>query len=149
METVKIFDIFGITRTMLGGESLGPELVTNGDFSLASDWNPTGATIAGGVATFDFALNPSPRIFQSIVAAVFGKSYRLTYEIVSNTMVGGTFNFFASSSLVTPSLVLVDTAGSHTVDIVYNGAGDRLYFRHLSASSGMLVLDNVSLKEIL
>ena len=132
-----------------GGDPFGPDLVTNGDFALTSNWSPVGVTIAGGVAEFDFALNPSPRIIQSIVAGVFGESYQLMYEIVSNTMAGGTFNFYASSSLVTPSLVLVDTAGSHTVDIIYNGAGNRLYFRHLGASSGKLVLDNVILRKIL
>ena len=67
----------------------GSELVVNGDFATDSDWTLNHWTISGGVAVADGSSALS--IYQGATSGVVGKSYKVTYEVVSISQ--GSFRF--------------------------------------------------------
>ncbi len=70
----------------------GAELVTNGDFATDSNWNKNSNwTISGGVAIADGSSDLD--INQGTTIATIGKSYKITYEVVSISQGGFFFKF--------------------------------------------------------
>uniref|UniRef100_A0A6M3ILR8 Putative tail protein n=1 Tax=viral metagenome TaxID=1070528 RepID=A0A6M3ILR8_9ZZZZ len=114
-------------------ETLGSELVTNGSFSVGTDWTlQEGWTIGSGVATCDGT--DGRRISQN-VGAVTGTPYRISYDITARTaglvaieLGGGTY---------------VSTVGSYSY--VRYATGASVSFR---SSSFVGSIDNVSIREI-
>jgi hypothetical protein len=118
-------------------QTLGSELVTNGDFATDSDWTKgTGWTISGGTANFNGGNNQS--LSQDGIVAN-NKKYKLTYTI-SNYVQGGINWRFGTSSNLTP----VRSANGTYVEYITSTGSD---FRGISSGASELSIDNVSVKE--
>jgi len=118
-------------------QTLGSELVTNGDFATDSDWTKgTGWTISGGTANFDGFSNQS--LSQDGIVAN-SKKYKLTYTI-SNYVQGGINWRFGTSSNLTP----VRSANGTYVEFITSTGSD---FRGISSGASEFSIDNVSVKE--
>ena len=129
----------------------GSEKIVNGDFSSASGWSTSNASISNGVATLTGVPSQESNITRSDANGANGKTYKLTYTIISNNLIG-TGSLFAG--LITINEIIFKTnipmtVGTHTV--VGNSAGTGANFSlHISSgfTGGELVLDNISVKEI-
>jgi len=121
------------------GLVLGPELVTNGDFSSPSGWTlGTGAAIAGGVLSYSGGTSGNttqPTVNQS------GKTYIVTFTVVSRSAGSVRVRFAANAEGA-----LQTAAGTYT-----------LYTKSLSNNSDIIVetngafvgsIDNISVKEL-
>ena len=135
----------------------GSEKVTNGDFATDSDWTKgSTTTISNGQCTFTASGVAQSLIQGNLWAAnsLSGKTVKLTYTIVSNNLnvtlfrVGG---FSGASGF--PVTTLNSEVGTHTVQIVITSSGgtDNAidFYIQSAATTGALVLDNVSVKEVL
>lgn len=135
------------------GLVLGPELVTNGDFTSATGWTPgTGWTINGGTATFT-ATGANSALSTIAPAAVSGRTYEIRYTVVSNTLNGGALRLgaFSGASYFSSLFQLQATPGTYVVRLVSvpSGVGNVLDFWVTSgATSGALTIDNISVKEL-
>ena len=136
----------------------GADKVTDGDF-------PTGTTAwslqaNASIGNNELTLNGSSvsvYAIQSLFSASLynGKILKLTYTVVENTLVGsGTFNVgnYSGSSIVSGlQLSLNTTVGTHNIFITLNSSGNNnvldLWIPS-SNTSGSLVIDNVSIKEV-
>jgi len=113
------------------GLALGPEVITNGDFSAgATGWTlGTGWTISGGVATHTGTA--SGNLAQSPLVA--GRAYRITMNVTN-----GTVNVYAGSS----SFVLNLTGN---INLILIASSSQVFIQ--SAIDGVTV-DNVSYREL-
>lgn len=136
---------------------LGSERVTNGDFASGSTgWTlGTGWAVASGQATFTANSTNSAIQQTGFPPSSAGKTYRISYTVVSNTLNGGFLrvggfsggSFFGSAAINVPTSV-----GQQTQTIVVSapsGAGNVFDMWVTSgATSGAITLDNISVKEI-
>jgi hypothetical protein len=122
------------------GLVLGPELVTNGDFSSASDWTLTGtASIGGGQLTLP-AASAEARQTTSVVA---GRSYEIT---VVRGGSGITVFYLGTLSSGGLSAFQMNTAGTFRFILVASSANPGLVrFAHVGGT-GSVTIDNVSVK---
>jgi hypothetical protein len=119
-------------------EQLGSELVTNGDFSSASDWtfSGSGVAISGGKLNF----TGTTREATQSISVVNTKTYRVSYEVS---------NFSAGSvrAEIGSSIGIERTAnGIYSEYIVASGA-NTIEIDAVSVFTGSI--DNVSVKEVL
>jgi hypothetical protein len=135
---------------------IGAEEVTNGDFATDTDWSKSAnTTISGGQATF--AANG---VTQSLIQtnawaadSLSGKQVQLTYTIISNSLNGGAFRIGGITGASAFDLTgLTASVGTHIVILnVRTSAGtDNAidFYITPTATSGTLVIDNVSIKEV-
>ena len=124
---------------------LGPELVTNGDFSVDSNWTKqVGWSISGGKANSDGSGNYQS-ISQSSLVSPVGKTYKVTYEVSdyvsgeARCILGGfTFGQITSSNGVVTEYLTASNASSNTF----------VYIE--TRGSGFIgSIDNVSVKEVI
>ena len=141
---------------LVADETIGAETITNGDFATDSDWTKSSnVSISGGQATFT-ANSAAQYIIQGSLwpaNSLSGQKVKLTYTIVSNSLNGGNFRIggYTGASAFTLN-GLVTTVGTHNIILdVRTTAGDDnaidLYITS-AATSGALVIDNVSVKQI-
>jgi hypothetical protein len=132
----------GLQLDLSKGLTLGSELVTNGDFSGGSTgWTyfvggTSTASISGGQATITKGSGIA-YIAQSLL--VQNTVYSCTLDIVSIT---GTASVQNGNSASYGSFT---TAGTKTFTFMHNVANANMY---LSADSGTVVFDNVSIKQV-
>ena len=122
-------------------QSLGNELITNGDFATASNWTLTQATISNGAATFTTTDGSFSGIRQNVFT--IGKTYLISVEV---------------SNLIGTAEVNTNAVASIGLDITSNGVK---YFymkaentdieikRKFGQTSVSAAIDNVSVKEVL
>ena len=141
---------------LVADETIGAETITNGDFATDSDWTKSSnVSISGGQATFT-ANSAAQYIIQGSLwpaNSLSGQKVKLTYTIVSNSLNAGNFRIggYTGASAFTLN-GLVTTVGTHNIILdVRTTAGDDnaidLYITS-SATSGALVIDNVSVKQV-
>ena len=136
---------------------LGNELVTNGDFATDTSWSKSAnTTISGGQATF--AANG---VTQSLIQAnawtadsLSGKKVQLTYTIISNSLNAGDFRIGGITGASAFNLTgLTASVGTYTVilDVRTSAGTDNAidFYITSTATSGTLVIDNVSIKEVI
>jgi hypothetical protein len=132
-------EIVTIGNRVNGVADSTPELVTNGTFDTDTDWTKeTGWTIIGGQAVFSGT--PGSVLSQLIVQE--GKTYSLTLDLISTDdrcRVG----YYSSGWMVIDSLY---GAGTHTSVFTAYGSGIIGFY---TVTGNSLVIDNVSIKEIL
>ncbi len=128
----------------VGGEILGPELITNGDFIDGSDWtNLQNVTIAGGQA--DFTSTPND-MRQEGISLVNGVTYRLTISVSGGVFAGLGMSLQLGSN---NTVGRIDANGILSLDITDDGTNNRLRFRSTGGNTFVGIIDNISLKEIL
>lgn len=119
--------------------SIGPELVTNGDFATDTVWTKgTGWTIASGVAT---ATNASGTLSQSIPALTPGLTYRVEYTL---TLVSGSVNI--QPNLGSTVATSRSASGTYSQNIVHAGATTLTFV--IVGQSGTSNIDNVSVRQV-
>jgi len=133
-------------------EVIGGEEVTNGDFATDSDWGEIyGGEIVSNQMVLDCGVTANAYTDQfNPIAYSIGKTYKITVEIVSNTTGVALSLYPATNAPITSTLTIGDIAGTHTATFTPNytsGTGKRIVLRALS-STGTLVIDNVSVKEV-
>lgn len=129
-----------------GGETLGPELITNGDFATDTDWTKgSGWQIDVGIA--DFRNASEGDLLQSIPTLEGGSTYRLAI-----TTFNGTYGSFGLAIRLgsNNNKESITSDGVHSFDITADSINSnfRLW---VSSTSGLtdVQIDNVSLKKIL
>jgi len=125
--------------------NLGDELVVNGGFDTDTDWVKGGVTISGGNAVFNIVAG-NPRLSQLLGVAV-GVMCKITYEIISNTSDVDDFRLYSGGMFTQTSLD--SSAGIHTLYLPSISLSADLIIRQLGGTIGEIVLDNVSVKEVL
>ena len=123
-----------------GGETLGSELVTNGDFATDSDWNDsgTGWTISGGNLN---ASNVNAASTTQSGYTFVGKTFQVSYTISDYSQ--GSVQIYLGGS---QSTSLKSANGTHTETISISSGNTLLYIYGTSNFTGNI--DNVSVKPI-
>jgi len=123
------------------------QLVSNGSFDTDTGWTKQGVVISNKAATYTGT--SSSNYIDQTVSVTNGKRYILHYEIISNALVGSSTLYLSSVSFAGSLIGLDSMVGKHTkiVNCVDDTNGLRLVITS-SSTSGTLVLDNVSLKEV-
>lgn len=119
------------------GPSLGPELVTSGNFSSGTGWTlSAGFTIGSGL----LSINSASGNAQNAFLAQSGKQYEITVDIVS--LSGGSINVTVGNSAET-----ISTPGLKTFRKVAS-VNNYLY---ILVNTGTVVstIDSISVKEVL
>ena len=133
------------------GESIvvGPELITNGDFSNGTTgWsnNPTEilTVSGGGVATVDRNGGSSQgQCYQTILTEV-GRSY--TVSVLVNALSNG-FQVYANNGSTAMSQGAVNSTGTHYWTFTATTSATRLDFSAVQNVNGTASFDNISAKE--
>ena len=122
------------------GLALGPELVTNGDFSSSTGWFVSaGWSISGGTLNAVSA-GSGTSVYQNVVA--LGKYYELTFTIVSISD-GAVFIRAGDAGAA------FSEAGTHTVRVFNsNDVGIKLRFNITASGTTTCVIDDISCKEL-
>ena len=130
------------------------ELITNGTFTGSSTGWTEGTGWAYGTNNEACAANGSQGNLSSTAfsTTTVGKTYRLNYEIVANTLTGtGNFRMVggAPSNIIVSDQNLTHTVGSYEIDIVSSNAGTILRMNLTSGyTGGTLTIDNIYLTEL-
>tara|TARA_R100001510_G_scaffold57250_1_gene64749 strand:+ start:289 stop:2289 length:2001 start_codon:yes stop_codon:yes gene_type:complete len=144
-EVTKIYRIkYGANLVQNGNfDELGSELVTDGGFTDASNWNLTigTPTVSGGTGNFPDETNSF--IIQSSVVDTTVKTYKLQYEVVESN--AGNLRLAGGNSAF-GTISLTNTVGVHTKYITSNGSKTALQFNNGSSFIGKI--DNVSVKQV-
>jgi len=135
----------GFINSVKPEQTLGSELVINGDFATDSDWTlESGWSISNGklVGT----LSNSTNAYQEEILEA-GKKYKITYEITNYTQGGVRFQFVGGSTVNGLSR---NGLGTYTEYLTATDSHNRIRFRSLSADGGFTgSIDNVSVKEVI
>ena len=119
-------------------QTLGSELVTNGDFATDSDWvKGSGWSIANGVATSDGVSSNSNLSQQNILT--LNKFYKVSVDVVLNS---GILNVYVTSN---PTKIIT-SSGSYTFYGLCNRPDLDLHFKSVNFEGS---IDNVSVKEVI
>lgn len=131
----------------------GSELITNGSFNSSSYWGSTNVVVANGVATFNAVGGQESTLFQQniSISTTSGTLHAFTYTVKSNTLQGSAAFYvgFRTNNECIQKAFIPMTVGTHTV--YGNSVGTANGFSlHTSVgfTSGSLVIDNVSVKQV-
>ena len=148
--TIDTASSIGTSTEMIQGQfnmltSNQPNLVTNGDFATDSDWGKgTGWGIALGRAVYTGTVNSN--LSQNNILTS-GIEYRLKYEVINSTLVGGIVKLSGTTSV--NQYVLSQEIGIHNLYFKADGSNSsNLDIRIVINTSGQFTLDNVSVKEV-
>ena len=126
-------------------ESLGPELIVNGDMSSETGWTLAGdnpPVIAAGKMTFTGTGDQGNAIQAPSLEAA---TYRLVYTIDSISGTGAIVQTIVGGGNGTDRT----TAGTFSEDILGDGSDAFQLNFGMDEADGSIVIDNVSLKQIL
>lgn len=131
--------------------TLGAELVTNGTFTgSAAGW--TLETGAGGAWAYNTntieysGTDPVLSAFQTGLGLITGRTYRVSFDVTVGAggidcdlgLGSGTVNVFNN----------ILTTGTYSVDVLFTDSDDQISFSAATSGSNVLVLDNVSVREV-
>lgn len=124
------------------GLSLGPELLTNGDFATDTVWTKgLGWTIAGGVAAV--ASPGSNSLLSQAFVPIVGRTYYAVIVVSSFTAAALTIRFTLAGATVTSSTA-IGSSGTFTRVIVPSGTADS--FSIVGSAAAIASVDSVSLR---
>ena len=121
-------------------QSLGVELVVNGDFATDSDWGKISSTISGGTGNLN-GTSVSSMLFQDILTN--GRTYKVTFT-VSN------YNGLGNNDVINHNglpLYILNSNGTFTFTFTHSIANGKIYWR--ARNGGIFSIDNVSVKELI
>ncbi len=120
---------------------LGPELVTNGDFSDGTTgWTlGDGWSISGGLAV---AVETSGSIYQSIASHVTGNVYRVVCGVVEIPIAG-------FRPILGGALGITNNSIGQSVDILSTVSSDKNIYLDAGISAGSVSLNNVSCRRLI
>lgn len=126
---------------------LGPELVTNGDFSDGSTgWTLNQSAVVDGALVY--TPTTSSVIFASQAGGAYqsGKSYILEYDVISNTIPSFSLRInFGSGDIRS----LPETVGPNAVKLINVPSNRDVQFEtFVNTISGTFVIDNISVREL-
>ena len=126
---------------------VGSDLITNGDFATDSNW-----TLGTGWSIGEDKVIVAPSGVNTYLdqnfTGVNGNFYKITYEVLSNSLVGGT-HFSLSGSSLFGGYALPETIGIHTVYLEATNDTSSAALKIFSgSSSGSLSFTNISVKEV-
>lgn len=132
---------------------LGPELVTNGDFSDGlTGWNDSAVTSSGGSVTNDsgaalIARGSSRAEFYQTITTVAGRSYRFSGTVLEMT---GTANWWIGSTRNNASALNGSGVPVGTFNGIFTANSTTTYLTMgVDGSSGQTVkIDNISVREV-
>ena len=130
----------GFIHSVKPEQSLGSELITNGDFDTDSDWSKaSGTTISDGKLNIT-AISTNDRTFQN-AGLVQGKNYKVDFEVSNYN--SGSLNVLMGGS-TTPNISNITANGIYSFYQKSLGANSFFYFKGnlLNAS-----ITNVSVRE--
>jgi len=118
---------------------LGPELVTNGNFSSDTDWlKGPGWSISGGIATLDVRYGGSSGLGSTSMSVTPGKTYKVVVNVISRS---SGFRLYDNNGVIAYGL----------------NVGENVFFRTVTSSSYQVTplglsgstgsIDSVSVKE--
>ena len=126
---------------LVADETIGAELITNGDFATDSDWTKeTGWSISSGVASYDGSA-ANNGLYENL-SLTTGSTYKLVFTIVN--YVSGTLVAALSSGTLTGNTPNITANGTYAFDLTATGV--LCIFRSTSSFNGSI--DNVSLKQV-
>ena len=124
---------------------LGPELVSNGDFSGgATGWAFAGGSIAAGVATW---AGSAADLSQPISVNV-GKDYAVTFAVTAYTAGAGVGIHNGVGPFIRGSLARRVAVGTYTEYLTATQSGNLIINGAFSAAQGASI-DNISVREVL
>lgn len=124
---------------------LGPELVTNGDFSSgATGWSFPGGSIASGVATWSGASAD----LQQPIAVTAGKSYKISFSVTSYIAGTGVGIHNGVGPFIRGALTRYTAVGTYSETLTATQAGSLTINGAFVAAQGASI-DNISVREVL
>ncbi len=134
------------------------ELVTDGDMSNAGSWTTNGtATVDDGgsdVAELTGDGTADNYFYQSMgTGPLYGKAFRVTYDITANTLTGGTEDQrlqLPANALQSDAYYLDESVGSHSLELIGDISGTTYAQMKLvsSVTGGSISIDNFSVTQI-
>ena len=122
---------------------LGPELITNGDFAIDSNWGKgIGWSINNGVASCDGTQTSGTQLTQTSLTFTNGKTYKVVFTC---TIQAGNLDARLQGSGATVTGDTVTTSGTYTQYLVSTG---NTSFRMRGNPSFIGTVDNVSVKQV-
>ena len=133
------------------GLVLGPELVTNGDFSNGTTGWTGDASLSVTSGNLTAACASYNTIYPSAyLTTVAGKSYKLVIAVISNNTNTGNIRvgtYSTGNDLYNGSNTLINGAKTYTIIFTALGTATFLWMQSGNAA-GTIVFDNISVKEI-
>ena len=118
---------------------LGPELVTNGNFSSDTDWlKGPGWSISGGIATLDVRYGGSSGLGSTYMSVTPGKTYKVVVNVISRS---SGFRLYDNNGVIAYGLNVGENVFYRTV----TSSSYQVTPLGLSGSTGSI--DSVSVKE--
>jgi hypothetical protein len=138
------------------GLVLGPELVTNGDFSAGvTGWSVTAGngTISAVAGELLGTCGTTGLLFSSTITTVIGKTYRLSVDARRGTFTDILQVGFSGTPTATPSpnVVFTNSAPNQTKEVVFTATSTTTYVnvRLAAVQPGATVyIDNISVREL-
>jgi hypothetical protein len=144
ISVVEITDDTNLPRINYEGfsyqDSLGSELVTNGDFATDSNWNKINSTISGGTGNLNGTGGVS-MLYQNILTN--GKTYKVTFTVSDYNSLGEARIIESSGS----AIYTITSNGTFTFTFTHSNADGSFLFR--ARNGAIFSIDNVSVKEYL
>jgi hypothetical protein len=126
------------------GLTLGPELVTNGDFATASDWMlDSGFSIGSGVLSYDGSDAGINGRASQVITTVVGEQY--VVQLDCNSIAGGSFNIRVDSGATTQSTYT--TTGNKSLTFTAGSASTTVRIQQ-NTNSNAIEWDNISVREL-
>jgi len=129
---------------LVANETIGAELITNGDFATDTDWTKgTGTTISGGAANFSSA--DAVSLYQNIGT----QTGYVKVEFTVTSYTSGILNVYSGSNQSVGNVnVSANALGTYSVIVDRTGGNANIIFGSSNVSNFTGSIDNVSVKQI-
>jgi hypothetical protein len=131
------------------GLAQGPEQVTNGDFATDSDWTIAGASAASNInnnVAYIESGGSNAYITQQLTGLVAGKSYQISFNLISKVGLGVAYLRVAGLDVVPNSYLAV--IGKQSYIFIAGSGSQELRFMTYAVATNSFTIDNVSVTEI-